>query len=207
MSHGASTDQIAKMKLHLPKGVLQNWANQNPLDFHSIHWEALKESGQAMREGWRSSRDTESCDSPQSCCSCWANESFSLGFSRNFGDWFGKRSSKSSLFLPFANFGTIFSPFVMCHICSPLMSIHYSKLENYSGWLQHRGAQTSPDQTWQLLFHCCVRETALCPPCTSRHYFQLFPGDLKPLFTSGVLVIGNNFLRASSHGDVLEATP
>lgn len=49
-SRGASADQLAKTKLQLLKDTLQNWTNQNPLDFHSIHREALKEAEQAHVE-------------------------------------------------------------------------------------------------------------------------------------------------------------
>lgn len=37
--------------------MLQNWTNHNPLDFHSIHWEALKESEEAHVEPDEGERD------------------------------------------------------------------------------------------------------------------------------------------------------
>lgn len=203
---------MAKTKLQLLKGAFQNWTNQNPPDFHSIHWEPLKVSKQVHVE-----RDKRGMKIFQRHGALWLPTELPLPLGRwilqprllpknwEIDSWKEPKNLNSAKFNPNWN---IFDTICIVKDMFLLIFMHYNKLGN--SWVADF-SWMSPNEDQDSSDGCSFTVASEKPVgnlCTSRHYFQyfeLFPRDLKPLFTWGVLVMGNYFLWASSHGDVPEA--
>lgn len=197
-SRGAPADQRAKTRLQLLKGVLQNWTKQKPLDFHSNHWQALKERQQAHvdpdERGMKILQRHGALGLPTALPLPTGQMNFSASAPfKNcaINSWKEPGNLSSTKFISTWN--------IFDSVCVVKRVLFYQV-----GKLDF--SRMSPNEDHGSCDGCSLTvasEKAVGNPCALFPAFS--PETLSPLFTWGVVVMGNNFLWASSHGDVTEA--
>lgn len=124
----------------------------------------------------------ECCDSPRSCCSRWADKSFSLGSLQTIGSLNHEKNLKNLNLTKFNPNWNIFDTTCVVKYTFFLISMRNKKVGNSCGadfsWM-------SPNEDRGRSDGCSftvASEKPVSNLCATRHYFQLFPRDLKPLF-------------------------